>query len=410
MLREKNVAAFSSWEKELPKFVFDPRFKILPKHGDRRTVFEQFSKNRVGEQRQERKDKLTAAKSICKQAIDDGRVNHSTTFELFKDILKKEDSFRMLVSKDKEKLYNDFVVVLKKEHDEREAALKEKAMENFKQLLKETKDIDAKTIWSKGKRDLEDDPRYEDERLTLMDKEQLFKDYILNVDESEKRRRREEIAMKEREKETQKLREKELRDRERVHQRQKENEEVTDFQILLREKIRDPEASWSKNRRVLEEDTRWLSELPMDIRENLFREHTKMLRESQSNDFRTLLADCAKVGTIDLTTTDFEQVKLKLRDDPRYEQVSPSERRAIFERFLRDLKRSFIEEFKELLTENKNEGNVSSKSSTSGPKFEKLRGLLLRDKRYSQLDAIPEEREKVLIRFIQQVLEKQENK
>jgi len=28
MLRDKRVAPFSSWDKELPKFVFDPRFKV----------------------------------------------------------------------------------------------------------------------------------------------------------------------------------------------------------------------------------------------------------------------------------------------------------------------------------------------------------------------------------------------
>lgn len=29
MLKERGVAPFSKWEKELPKIVFDPRFKVL---------------------------------------------------------------------------------------------------------------------------------------------------------------------------------------------------------------------------------------------------------------------------------------------------------------------------------------------------------------------------------------------
>jgi hypothetical protein len=28
MLKERGVAPFSKWEKELPKIVFDPRFKV----------------------------------------------------------------------------------------------------------------------------------------------------------------------------------------------------------------------------------------------------------------------------------------------------------------------------------------------------------------------------------------------
>lgn len=29
MLKEKNVAPFSKWEKELPKIIFDDRFKVV---------------------------------------------------------------------------------------------------------------------------------------------------------------------------------------------------------------------------------------------------------------------------------------------------------------------------------------------------------------------------------------------
>jgi hypothetical protein len=34
MLKEKAVAPFSKWEKELPKIIFDPRFKVwnTPQH------------------------------------------------------------------------------------------------------------------------------------------------------------------------------------------------------------------------------------------------------------------------------------------------------------------------------------------------------------------------------------------
>lgn len=31
MLKERGVAPFSKWEKELPKIVFDPRFKVCYK-------------------------------------------------------------------------------------------------------------------------------------------------------------------------------------------------------------------------------------------------------------------------------------------------------------------------------------------------------------------------------------------
>jgi len=257
-----------------------------------------------------------------------------------------------------------------------------------------------------GKRDLADDPRYDDENLLPTEKETLFNEYIATLNEVEKRKKREETALKEREREAQKLREKELRNRDRIQQKSRDQEGVTNFQILLKEKIRDPDASWTKNRRKLEEDPRWTLELPLEIKERIFRDHVKTLQEDQANEFRNLLAECAKVGTIDLTTKDFEKVKQKLRDDPRYESISSSEKRAVFDRFLRDLRRNLIGEFLELLTENKNEGNISSKSTTTGPKFEKIKSLLKVDKRYTQLNVIAQEREQVLINFIEKVLDK----
>jgi len=43
MIREKNIGPFAKYEKELPKFAFDPRFTALPKE-ERKPLFESFIK------------------------------------------------------------------------------------------------------------------------------------------------------------------------------------------------------------------------------------------------------------------------------------------------------------------------------------------------------------------------------
>lgn len=48
LLIDKGVTAFGTWKSELPKIVFDSRFKILPTHTERRRVFDAFVKNRFG--------------------------------------------------------------------------------------------------------------------------------------------------------------------------------------------------------------------------------------------------------------------------------------------------------------------------------------------------------------------------
>jgi len=69
-----------------------------------------------------------------------------------------------------------------------------------------------------------------------------------------------------------------------------------------------------------------------------------------------------------------------------------------------------LDDFRDLLTENKNLGHINSKSATSGPKFEKVKNLLKSDKRYAHLDPMQEERDKEMVAFIEKVLEKGKGK
>lgn len=57
MLREKDVSAFSTWEKELHKIVFDPRYLLLTSR-ERKQVFERYVKDRAEEERREKRNKL----------------------------------------------------------------------------------------------------------------------------------------------------------------------------------------------------------------------------------------------------------------------------------------------------------------------------------------------------------------
>merc|ERR1712192_269600 len=93
LLEEKQVSAFSSWEKELSKIVFDPRYLLLTSK-ERKTVFD--------------KD------------------------ERFKAIEK---------SRDRETHFNDYVSELKKKEKEEKDEKRKAAKKGFKELLKETEGI-----------------------------------------------------------------------------------------------------------------------------------------------------------------------------------------------------------------------------------------------------------------------------
>ncbi|KAI5574538.1 hypothetical protein BDE02_10G151300 [Populus trichocarpa] len=71
MLKERGVAPFSKWEKELPKLVFDPRFKAIPSHSARRSLFEHYVKTRAEEKRKEKRAAQKAAVEGFKQLLEE---------------------------------------------------------------------------------------------------------------------------------------------------------------------------------------------------------------------------------------------------------------------------------------------------------------------------------------------------
>ena len=68
------MSAFSTWEKELHKIVFDPRYLLLTSK-ERKQVFEQYVKERAEEERREKRNKLKERKEQFRQLLDDAKLH-----------------------------------------------------------------------------------------------------------------------------------------------------------------------------------------------------------------------------------------------------------------------------------------------------------------------------------------------
>ncbi|GCC22327.1 hypothetical protein chiPu_0000715 [Chiloscyllium punctatum] len=73
MLLERGVSAFSTWEKELHKIVFDPRYLLLNPE-ERKQIFEQFIKARIKEEYKEKKNKLLQAKEEFRKLLEESKL------------------------------------------------------------------------------------------------------------------------------------------------------------------------------------------------------------------------------------------------------------------------------------------------------------------------------------------------
>merc|ERR1719445_2538267 len=70
LLEDKQISAFSTWEKELHKIVFDPRYLLLTSK-ERKTVFEKYVRERADEERSEKKNRLKVKREAFKQLMEE---------------------------------------------------------------------------------------------------------------------------------------------------------------------------------------------------------------------------------------------------------------------------------------------------------------------------------------------------
>lgn len=74
MLSEKEVSAFSTWEKELHKIVFDPRYLLLTSK-ERKQVFEKYVKERAEDERREKRNKLKERKEAFRKLLTESHLH-----------------------------------------------------------------------------------------------------------------------------------------------------------------------------------------------------------------------------------------------------------------------------------------------------------------------------------------------
>ncbi|XWS34418.1 hypothetical protein CRYUN_Cryun21dG0036900 [Craigia yunnanensis] len=356
MLKERGVAPFSKWEKELPKIVFDPRFKAIPSHSVRRSLFEHYVKTRAEEERREKRAAQRAAIEGFKQLLDEASedIDHNTSYQTFKRKWGSDPRFEALDRKDRELLLTERVLLLKRAAEEKTQAIRAAAASGFKSMLKEKGDINVNSRWSRVKDSLRDDPRYK--CVKHEDREVLFNEYISEVkaieekaERKEKVKKEEEGKLKERERELRKRKEREEQEMERVRLKVRRKEAVASFQALLVETIKDPQASWMESKPKLEKDPQGRAanpDLDPSDMEKLFREHMKMLFERCAHDYRALLAevitqDAAAQETEDGKTVvnSWSTAKRLLKPDPRYNKMPRKERESLWRRYAEDMLR-----------------------------------------------------------------------
>lgn len=198
MLKEKEVSAFSTWEKELHKIVFDPRYLLLASK-ERKQVFEKYVKDRAEDERREKRQRLQQKRDEFREMLRDANLHAKSSFSDFcSSRHSKDDRFRGIEKmRDREDLFNDFVDDLRRKESEQKRELVKK---RYFDLLRETSSISHSSVWSDVKRKIDHDSRYKavshDSQL-----EDWFYEHVKVLKEERKKRKAEKKEKKKKSKE-----------------------------------------------------------------------------------------------------------------------------------------------------------------------------------------------------------------
>ncbi|XP_078267929.1 transcription elongation regulator 1-like isoform X2 [Rhinoraja longicauda] len=407
MLLERGVSAFSTWEKELHKIVFDPRYLLLnPK--ERKQVFDQYVKTRAEEERKEKKNKLQQSKEDFKKLLEDAKLTSRSTFSDFASKFGKDSRFKAIEKmKDRESMFIEFIASMRKREKEDSKSRTEKIKGNFFDMLSEHH-LDSQLRWSKVKEKFESDSRYKAVDSSGL-REDFFKQYMdklakhIDSDKEKEleRQARIETSLREREREVLKARSEQTKEIDREREQHKREEAIQNFKALLSDMVRSSDVTWSDTRRSLRKDHRWESAslLEREEKEKIFSEHIEALTKKKREHFRQLLDE---TSAITLTST-WKEVKKVIKEDPRCIKFSSSDRKKQreFEEYIRDKYITAKADFRTLLKETKFITYRSKKLlHESDQHLKDIERILQNDKRYLVLECVPEERRKLIMAYI----------
>jgi transcription elongation regulator 1 len=132
MLAEKHVSAFSTWEKELHKIVFDSRYLLLTSK-ERKQVFEKYVKERAEEERREKRNKLREKKDAFRKLLSESHLHGKSSFSDFAQKFAKDERFKGVEKmRERESLFNEYLIEVRKREKEEKNQRREQLHYFFK--------------------------------------------------------------------------------------------------------------------------------------------------------------------------------------------------------------------------------------------------------------------------------------
>ncbi|EGC42993.1 pre-mRNA-processing protein prp40 [Histoplasma capsulatum var. duboisii H88] len=321
LLRRSNVQPEWTWEQTMRLIIKDPQYRSLRDPRERKAAFEKYAL----EVRMQEKDR--AKERLAKLRADFGtmlrshpEIKHFSRWKTIRPIIEGETIFRSTSDEnERRQLFEEYVIELKKENSEREAAARKAAKEDLADILNAL-ELEPYTRWAEAQGIIQSNERVKNDdkfkALTKSDILTAFENHIKSLERTFNDTRQQQKANKAR--------------------RERKNREQ--FIELLEELRKDGKikagSKWMNILPVIEGDPRYVAMLgqsgstPLDLFWDIVEEEERALRGPR-NDVLDVLDDTRYEVTPKTTFEEFSEV---MATDRRTARIDRDTLHLIFDR------------------------------------------------------------------------------
>ncbi|KAL4976774.1 hypothetical protein BDW66DRAFT_166255 [Aspergillus desertorum] len=321
MLKRHNVQPDWTWEQTMRETIKDPQYRALKDPRDRKAAFEKYAVEVRLQEKDRAKERFAKLRADFNTMLKrHPEIKHYTRWKTIRPIIEGETIFRSTNDEnERRQLFEEYIMELKKEHAEKEAAARKAAMDELVAILKSL-DLEPYTRWAEAQAIIQSNERVQsEEKFKALSKSDIltaFENHIKSLERAFNDARQQQKAAKAR--------------KER-HAR----EQFVDLLNELRSKgLIKAGSKWSNIYPTIREDPRYLGILgnsgssPLDLFWDVVEEEERSLRGPR-NDVLDVLDD----NRFDVTSkTTFEEFNSVVSSDRRTAKIDPEILQVIFQR------------------------------------------------------------------------------
>lgn len=187
LLRRANVQPDWTWEQTMKATIKDPQYRALKDPKDRKAAFEKFAVEVRQQEREKAKERLAKLRTDFGNMLrTHPEIKYYSRWKTIRPIIEGETVFRSTDNEDERKqLFEEYIVELKKQHIEQEAATRKSALDDLVAMLKAL-DLEPYTRWSQAQELIQSNERFQsDEKFKLLSKSDIltaFENHIKSLE------------------------------------------------------------------------------------------------------------------------------------------------------------------------------------------------------------------------------------